>query len=162
MPTLVEPFTLKRVTLRNGVVTAPMCQYQARDGFLNEWRQPHYAMPARGGAGLLAVEATRRKAGCAPPWQGGTPLKKGDPRTRQPMAPSALPFMASQRHMPLEDIRRTQQELVHAARRVRRHLDQPVLTRDRTCDTRSTPLAKTSTTDGREACVLFLGGVVNE
>ena len=58
MPTLFEPFTLKGVTLRNRIVASPMCQYQARDGFLNEWHQPHYAMLARGGAGLVVVEAT--------------------------------------------------------------------------------------------------------
>jgi 2,4-dienoyl-CoA reductase-like NADH-dependent reductase (Old Yellow Enzyme family) len=168
MPTLFEPFTLKGVTLRNRIVASPMCQYQARDGFLNEWHQPHYAMLARGGAGLVVVEATAvapngritpgdaglwsdahvegfasvvrsikaagalpgiqlahagRKAGCAPPWEGGAPLKKADPRAWEPVAPSALPFMVSEPHMPrqmtLEDIQRTQQDFVDAARRAR-------------------------------------------
>ena len=35
-----------------------MCQYQVQDGFLNDWHHTHYNMLARGGVGLLVVEAT--------------------------------------------------------------------------------------------------------
>ena len=58
MTSLFAPFTLKGVTLRNRIAASPMCQYQAQDGFLNEWHQIHYASLARGGAGLVVVEAT--------------------------------------------------------------------------------------------------------
>jgi 2,4-dienoyl-CoA reductase-like NADH-dependent reductase (Old Yellow Enzyme family) len=58
MRSLFEPFRLKSITLRNRIVASPMCQYQARDGFLNDWHQAHYTMLARGGVGLLIVEAT--------------------------------------------------------------------------------------------------------
>jgi 2,4-dienoyl-CoA reductase-like NADH-dependent reductase (Old Yellow Enzyme family) len=58
MTSLFTPYTLKDVTLRNRIVASPMCQYQARDGLLNEWHQTHYETLAKGGAGLVVVEAT--------------------------------------------------------------------------------------------------------
>src|SRR3712207_230407 len=58
MPSLFDPFTLKGATLRNRIAVSPMCQYMAKDGFLNDWHQVHYATLARGGAGLVVVEAT--------------------------------------------------------------------------------------------------------
>lgn len=58
MASLFTPYSLKEVTLRNRIVASPMCQYQARDGVLNEWHQAHYATLAKGGAGLVVVEAT--------------------------------------------------------------------------------------------------------
>jgi len=58
MTSLFTPYTLKDVTLRNRIVASPMCQYQARDGLLNEWHQTHYEALAKGGVGLVVVEAT--------------------------------------------------------------------------------------------------------
>jgi len=58
MSALFTPFTLKDVTLRNRIAVPPMCQYSAEDGFTNEWHEVHYASIARGGAGLVIVEAT--------------------------------------------------------------------------------------------------------
>ena len=58
MPRLFEPYTLKSVTLRNRIAASPMCQYMARDGLAGDWHLPHYAALARGGAGLVVVEAT--------------------------------------------------------------------------------------------------------
>jgi 2,4-dienoyl-CoA reductase-like NADH-dependent reductase (Old Yellow Enzyme family) len=58
MTSLFTPYTLKDVTLRNRIVASPMCQYQARDGLLNEWHQTHYETLAKGGVGLVMVEAT--------------------------------------------------------------------------------------------------------
>ncbi len=58
MAALFTPFKLKDVTLRNRVAVPPMCQYMATDGFTNDWHQVHYASLARGGAGLVIVEAT--------------------------------------------------------------------------------------------------------
>ncbi len=166
MPALFDSFTLKQITLRNRIAASPMCQYQAEDGLVTDWHLPHYTALARGGAGLVLVEATAvspegritpgdlglwsdahtegvaaiaktiadagavagiqlahagRKAGCTPPWEGGAPLASTDPRAWQPIAPSAVPLIAEQPHVPramsLEDIHRVQQDFVDAARR---------------------------------------------
>lgn len=51
-----------------------MCQYSAIDGLTNNWHQVHYASLARGGAGLVIVEATgvapegRISPGCLGLW----------------------------------------------------------------------------------------------
>ncbi|MEG5266290.1 NADH:flavin oxidoreductase/NADH oxidase [Pseudomonas sp. JDS28PS106] len=58
MTSLFSPYRLKDVTLRNRIVASPMCQYQAVDGTLNSWHQTHYETLAKGGAGLVVVEAT--------------------------------------------------------------------------------------------------------
>ncbi|MEA9885285.1 NADH:flavin oxidoreductase/NADH oxidase [Xanthomonas campestris pv. raphani] len=58
MSSLFSPYQLKDVSLRNRIAIAPMCQYTATDGFTNDWHQVHYASMARGGAGLVIVEAT--------------------------------------------------------------------------------------------------------
>jgi 2,4-dienoyl-CoA reductase-like NADH-dependent reductase (Old Yellow Enzyme family) len=58
MSALFQPYTLKGVTLRNRIAIPPMCQYSAVDGVANEWHLAHLAGLARGGAGLVIVEAT--------------------------------------------------------------------------------------------------------
>lgn len=58
MSVLFTPFTLKDITLRNRIAVPPMCQYSATEGLTNDWHQVHYAGLARGGAGLVIVEAT--------------------------------------------------------------------------------------------------------
>ncbi len=58
MARLFDPYTLKNVTLRNRVAVSPMCQYMAQDGMIGDWHRAHYASLARGGAGLVVVEAT--------------------------------------------------------------------------------------------------------
>ena len=58
MPGLFDSYTLKGVTLRNRIVAAPMCQYMATEGVANDWHKVHYASLARGGAGLVILEAT--------------------------------------------------------------------------------------------------------
>ena len=58
MAGLFDPYTLKGATLRNRVAVSPMCQYMATDGLINDWHRVHYASLARGGAGLVIVEAT--------------------------------------------------------------------------------------------------------
>ncbi|AUX94695.1 NADH:flavin oxidoreductase/NADH oxidase [Mixta gaviniae] len=58
MSGLFSPFSLKDVTLRNRIAVPPMCQYTATDGLSNEWHRVHYSGLARGGAGLVIVEAT--------------------------------------------------------------------------------------------------------
>ena len=74
MSALFQPFKLKDVTLRNRIAVPPMCQYSAIDGLINEWHQVHLASIARGGAGLVIVEATavapegRITPGCTGIW----------------------------------------------------------------------------------------------
>lgn len=58
MPGLFDPYTLKGVTLRNRIAASPMCQYMAQDGLVTDWHQVHYSGLARGGAGLVTLEAT--------------------------------------------------------------------------------------------------------
>ena len=58
MSALFQPFKLKDLTLRNRIAIPPMCQYSATDGVVNDWHRVHYPALARGGAGLLIVEAT--------------------------------------------------------------------------------------------------------
>lgn len=74
MSALFTPFKLKDVTLRNRIAIPPMCQYSAIDGFVNDWHLSHYTSLARGGAGLVIVEATgvspegRITPGCTGLW----------------------------------------------------------------------------------------------
>lgn len=74
MTALFAPFTLKDVTLRNRIAAPPMCQYSAVDGVVTDWHLPHYAGLARGGPGLVIVEATgvspegRITPGCTGIW----------------------------------------------------------------------------------------------
>ena len=58
MSALFSPFQLKDVTLRNRIAIPPMCQYSAVDGHVTDWHLAHYTSLARGGAGLVIVEAT--------------------------------------------------------------------------------------------------------
>ncbi|MBL8823020.1 MAG: NADH:flavin oxidoreductase/NADH oxidase [Planctomycetia bacterium] len=58
MPTLFDSYTLKDVTLRNRIVVSPMCQYMSEEGQATDWHRVHYTSLARGGAGLVMVEAT--------------------------------------------------------------------------------------------------------
>jgi 2,4-dienoyl-CoA reductase-like NADH-dependent reductase (Old Yellow Enzyme family) len=74
MSALFQSFKLKNVTLRNRIAVPPMCQYMAVDGLINDWHLAHYTSMARGGAGLVIVEATgvspegRITPGCAGIW----------------------------------------------------------------------------------------------
>lgn len=166
MPGLFDSYILKGITLRNRIATSPMCQYSAIDGAVTDWHLPHYTALARGGAGLVVVEATAvspegritpgdlglwndshttgvaaiaraitsagsvagiqlahagRKAGCTPPWEGGAPVPATDPRAWEPIAPSSVPLMPEQPHVPramtIDDIRRVQQDFADAAQR---------------------------------------------
>ena len=58
MPVLFDPFTIKDVTLRNRIAVSPMCQYMSDQGVATSWHQTHYSALARGGSGLVVVEAT--------------------------------------------------------------------------------------------------------
>jgi 2,4-dienoyl-CoA reductase-like NADH-dependent reductase (Old Yellow Enzyme family) len=55
---LFSPLTLRGLTLRNRLVVAPMCQYSARDGFVDDHHLVHLGRFALGGFGLVLTEAT--------------------------------------------------------------------------------------------------------
>ncbi|MDR3507649.1 MAG: NADH:flavin oxidoreductase/NADH oxidase [Caulobacteraceae bacterium] len=57
-PTLLSPFTVRDLTLKNRIVISPMCQYSAVDGVVNDWHLVHLGRFALGGAGLVIVEAS--------------------------------------------------------------------------------------------------------
>lgn len=77
MSVLFTTFQLKDATLRNRIAVPPICQYSAVDGYTNEWHRAHYTGLARGGAGLVMVEATavapegRITPGCLGLWEDG-------------------------------------------------------------------------------------------
>jgi 2,4-dienoyl-CoA reductase-like NADH-dependent reductase (Old Yellow Enzyme family) len=37
MSLLLEPYTLRQLTLPNRIAVSPMCQYSAVDGLANDW-----------------------------------------------------------------------------------------------------------------------------
>jgi len=55
---LFSPIKLAGVELDNRIVVAPMCQYSADDGCMNDWHMTHLGMLANSGASLVIVEAT--------------------------------------------------------------------------------------------------------
>jgi len=71
---LFSPLRIKDVILRNRIGVPPMCQYSAVDGFITDWHRTHLEGLARGGAGLVVVEATavspegRISPGCTGLW----------------------------------------------------------------------------------------------
>lgn len=58
MASLFDPFTLKDAAMRNRIAVSPMCQYMSEDGAATGWHRVHYESLARGGAGMVTVEAT--------------------------------------------------------------------------------------------------------
>src|ERR1700761_4647506 len=57
-PTLLTPFKIRDLTLKNRIVVSPMCQYSAVDGVVTDWHLVHLGRFAIGGAALVFVEAT--------------------------------------------------------------------------------------------------------
>jgi len=58
MPSLLDPFTVKSITLRNRIGVSPMCQYSSVDGVAQDWHFAHLGARAVGGACLVMAEAT--------------------------------------------------------------------------------------------------------
>ncbi len=58
MPHLLDPLTLRGLTLANRILVSPMCQYSSTDGLANDWHLVHLGSRAVGGAGLVFTEAT--------------------------------------------------------------------------------------------------------
>ena len=57
MSLLLEPYTLRQLTLLNRIAVSPMCQYSSVDGLANDWHLVHLGSRAVGGAGLVFSEA---------------------------------------------------------------------------------------------------------
>lgn len=57
-PALFEPIRVRDLTLVNRIVIAPMCQYSAENGCMNDWHLIHLGHLAHSGAALLTIEAT--------------------------------------------------------------------------------------------------------
>src|SRR5499427_9520624 len=55
---LFEPLRIRNLELVNRIVIAPMCQYSAKDGCMNDWHLIHLGQLALSGAALLTIEAT--------------------------------------------------------------------------------------------------------
>jgi 2,4-dienoyl-CoA reductase-like NADH-dependent reductase (Old Yellow Enzyme family) len=61
-PALFEPLRLRDLELVNRIVIAPMCQYSAENGRMNDWHLIHLGQLAISGAALLTIEATAVRA----------------------------------------------------------------------------------------------------
>jgi 2,4-dienoyl-CoA reductase-like NADH-dependent reductase (Old Yellow Enzyme family) len=57
-PALFQPLNIRGLTLANRIAIAPMCQYSAEDGCMNDWHLIHLGQLALSGAALLTIEAT--------------------------------------------------------------------------------------------------------
>ncbi len=55
---LFNPIEIKNLKSKNRIVMAPMCQYQAEEGFANDWHFVHYTTRAIGQVGIIIIEAT--------------------------------------------------------------------------------------------------------
>jgi 2,4-dienoyl-CoA reductase-like NADH-dependent reductase (Old Yellow Enzyme family) len=58
MAHLFDELKIKSVTLRNRIGVSPMCQYSSKEGFANDWHLVHLGSFARGGVGLVIMEAS--------------------------------------------------------------------------------------------------------
>ncbi|MEB6379023.1 NADH:flavin oxidoreductase/NADH oxidase [Leclercia adecarboxylata] len=56
-PKLFTPLRIRNLELDNRIVIAPMCQYSAEEGCMNDWHTLHLGQLALSGAGLLTIEA---------------------------------------------------------------------------------------------------------
>jgi 2,4-dienoyl-CoA reductase-like NADH-dependent reductase (Old Yellow Enzyme family) len=57
-PALLQPLTIRGLSLPNRLVVAPMCQYSVREGVVGDYHLVHLGRFALGGFGLVVVEAT--------------------------------------------------------------------------------------------------------
>jgi len=67
---LLEPFKLGQVELKNRIVLAPMVRNYGRDGYVTEQSKLHYEEIAKGGTGLLIIEATSVDTVTSKGWDG--------------------------------------------------------------------------------------------
>lgn len=57
-PALLQPLTLRGLTLKNRMVVSPMCQHSALDGAVQDWHIVHYGKFVLGGSALVLTEST--------------------------------------------------------------------------------------------------------
>ena len=57
-PAAFSKFKLRDLELQNRIAMAPMGQYQAENGLVNDWHFQHYTSRALGGLGLIITELT--------------------------------------------------------------------------------------------------------
>lgn len=57
-PALFRPIRIRNLEMLNRIVIAPMCQYSAEQGCMNDWHLIHLGQLAQSGAALLTIEAT--------------------------------------------------------------------------------------------------------
>jgi 2,4-dienoyl-CoA reductase-like NADH-dependent reductase (Old Yellow Enzyme family) len=57
-PALFQPIRIRSLELRNRIVIAPMCQYSAEHGCMNDWHLIHLGQLSLSGAATLTIEAT--------------------------------------------------------------------------------------------------------
>jgi 2,4-dienoyl-CoA reductase-like NADH-dependent reductase (Old Yellow Enzyme family) len=55
---LFKPLTIRKLELVNRIIVAPMCQYSATHGCMNDWHTVHLGHLGMSGAALLTIEAT--------------------------------------------------------------------------------------------------------
>ncbi len=55
---LFEPIKIRSLSLNNRIAIAPMCQYSAVDGCMNDWHLVHLGGLSLSGAAMLTIEAT--------------------------------------------------------------------------------------------------------
>lgn len=78
MSALFSPIALRKLTLPNRIMVAPMCQYSAVDGEANDWHFTHINTLALSGAAMFCIEATHVEAigritpGCLGLWNDAT------------------------------------------------------------------------------------------
>jgi 2,4-dienoyl-CoA reductase-like NADH-dependent reductase (Old Yellow Enzyme family) len=58
MSALFSPYQLGKLSLKNRITIAPMCQYSAIDGSASDWHLIHLGALALSGAGMMTLEAT--------------------------------------------------------------------------------------------------------
>ena len=58
MSALFSPLKIREIELRNRIAVSPMCMYNSKEGFANDWHLVHLGSRAVGGAGLIICEAT--------------------------------------------------------------------------------------------------------
>src|ERR1700757_4016135 len=62
MSALFTPISIGKLSLRNRIAIAPMCQYSAVNGEASDWHQIHLGNLALSGAGILFIEASAVEA----------------------------------------------------------------------------------------------------
>lgn len=58
MSSLFQPLEIRGLTMANRVVVAPMCQYSAENGVVQDWHWQHYGALVASGPGMVVIEAT--------------------------------------------------------------------------------------------------------